>query len=129
MSVFSIIMKENLKSKGARIMKKEIITFEGTEMEFSYDQELLGKEMTVFNGAGNAVASIDFKEHVFTLESNGERGEYWLECVMYEPNSEHGTSESSFSDPFHEIPRTKEEALVIIQDWYQDELKQLIANQ
>lgn len=110
-------------------MQKEIITFEEQEMEFNYDLGLLGQEMTVFEGAKKTVASIHFKDHIFALESNGERGEYWLESVMYEPNNEHGTSESSFSDPIHDIPQTKEEAADIIQDWYQEELKQLIANQ
>jgi hypothetical protein len=108
-------------------MNKETIVFEGTKMEFSYDQELLGKEMTAIKSAGDVVASIEFEGHVFTLESNGERNDYWLETVMYEPHDKHGTTESSFSDPFHEIPKSKEEAWDFIWNWYQEEIKHVVA--
>lgn len=109
-------------------MTKETITFEEEKMEFAYDESLLGKDMSVFTGAQAVVASLTYKGNVFTLESNGERGEYWLEVVQYEPDGENKNEEASYSDPIHEMPENKEEAKEIIMDWYQTEINELIAS-
>lgn len=94
-------------------MKKENFLYEGREMDFYYEPSWIGKEFDKLDGSGIEIARIEFKDAIFLTVSNGEKGEYWLEHVVYLDGVE-----LEFSDCIHEIPKNKEEAKNDIIDMY-----------
>lgn len=102
-------------------MKHEVIQFKGKELAFSYDPNALGREIEVLDSRGIEIANVQLGEYLFSLESNGEDDDFYLEVVMYGEGQDEG-----FSDPIYEMPKTKEEALETILDWFEEEITNLI---
>ena len=101
-------------------MKSEQIVVNGRELLFEFDENALGRDFEVLQNRGIEIARIHLDSHLFSLESNGEDDDFYLEVVMYGDSGDH------FSDPIYEIPKTKEEAKEVILDWFNDEIKELI---
>lgn len=102
-------------------MNKEKFVYKGKEMEFGFEENFFGKDISILNDAGIGVCYIEFDKNLFSLRSNGEDGEYWLEIVMFVEDIE-----ESFSDCIYEMPVDKEEAKEMILDFYQEEIEELI---
>lgn len=107
-------------------MKEGKIIYKGKEMLFSYDETKLGKDISTLVSRATEIARIEFDNYLFTLESNGEDDEFWLEVVMYIKNKLGDYMDESFSDCIYEIPKTKEEAKNEILGWFENEINEII---
>lgn len=109
------------------MMKKETILYEGTPVDFSYDETLLGSDLSSFTASHVRVAFIEHSGNLLTLENQIRDGENQLvtRIIFHDPDGGPPEWMESRNVAF-EVPSTKEEALNMIYVRIHDELRDII---
>lgn len=81
------------------------------------DMDYIGKKLESFEENGVILARLEYKDKIYSLETNGDNKERYLEIVEYHIDEDGGYVENWFSEPIYDVPKDAEQVIETFNDW------------